>query len=69
MSKFKGIKHKCNTKQLSQYPCESHLKNALYFITINESSVAYSEICYAIIKSGGELSDEERRRFEIVREM
>ena len=69
MSVFKGTKHTCDAKKLSQYPCDSHLKNALHFITINESSVAYAEICYAIIKSGGELSDKERRKFEIAREM
>ena len=66
---FKRIKNKCATKLLNQYPCDIYLKNALHFISIEQPSDAYEEICYAIIRSGGELSDEERRTFEMLRQV
>ena len=56
-------KKKCNKKLLSQYPCDVYLKNALYFIENGKPDVAYTEICYAIAKSGGELSDSEFEKF------
>lgn len=65
----KTIKDKCNTKLLGKYPCDSYLRNALHFIANGEQESAYEEICYAIIRSGGELSDEERRRFEMLRQV
>ena len=52
----------------SQYPCSVFLHNALRFISQNKPEVAYEEICYAIKRSGGELTEEEKRIFDEVRQ-
>lgn len=54
---------KINKKRLRKYPCDVFLKNALHFIEIGKPDIAYTEICWAILKSGGKLSDTERERF------
>ena len=56
-------KKKCNKKLLRKYPCDTYLKNALHFIEISKPDIAYTEICWAIVKSGGELSDSEFKKF------
>ena len=61
-------KHKIGRKKqkdevFSRYPCSVFLHNALRFISQNKSGVAYEEICHAIIRSGGELTEEEMRIF------
>lgn len=45
--------------ELNSYPCSDYLHNALRFIEQGEADVAYDEICYAIIKSGGKLTEHE----------
>lgn len=52
--------------KLSKYPCDVHLSNALRFITEKEYDGAYSEICWAIKKSGGELTKEQLQRLAII---
>lgn len=52
----------------SEYPCDMFLHNALRFIQNGKSEVAYEEICWAIIKSGGELTEEERKYFPPTKE-
>ena len=64
---FKRKKEKrCNRKLLGQYPCDIYLKNALRDIDEGCPDSAYSEICWAILKSGGELDEYQRRKFEEV---
>ena len=63
----------CNRKKqkdkiFSQYPCSCFLHNALRFISEGETDIAYEEICWALMKSGEELSPEERTIFEKLRE-
>ena len=49
--------------KLNQYPCNVYLQNALYFIENKEYDIAYSEICWAIIKSGGKLTEKQENIF------
>jgi hypothetical protein len=67
---FEKMKDKRINQQLSDYPCEDYLHNALRFLkdasstSIRSVSMhyilqAYSEICWAIHKSGGQLNDDE----------
>lgn len=51
---------KCKNKWLNQYPCDVFLHNSLMRLSENNIEAAYDEICYAIIKSGGELTSEEK---------
>lgn len=44
----------------SKYPCDIFLHNALLFIIVGKPDAAYREICCAIIKSGGKLTEEEQ---------
>ena len=46
-------------RKLNEYPCDVYLHNALRFIADGKLQIAYEEICYAIIKSGGELTEAE----------
>lgn len=48
----------------SQYPCSVFLHNALRFISEGKSDIAYEEICWALKRSGGELLEEEKKKFE-----
>ncbi len=50
--------------KLNQYPCDAYLCNALQFIKDGKYYTAYSEICYAIIKSGGKLTEEQEKIFK-----
>lgn len=50
--------------KLNQYPCNVYLQNALRFIVNKEYNTAYSEICWAIIKSGGKLTEEQEKIFK-----
>ena len=52
---------------LAQYPCSVFLHNALRCLQGCRYDVAYEEICYAIVRSGGKLTDEERECFEAVK--
>lgn len=65
--RFRGCREKkkkvLTESRLAEYPCDYLLHNALRFINDGKPQVAYSEICYAIIKSGGELYEEERNEF------
>ena len=45
--------------KINSYPCSDYLHNALRFIEQGNADVAYDEICYAIIKSGGKLTENE----------
>ena len=58
---MKRIKNKIINRRLNSYPCSDYLHNALYFIANGKPEVAYDEICWVIIKSGGSLSDEEQQ--------
>ena len=58
----KILKRKDN--KLKQYPCDVYLQNALRFITEKKYDTAYSEICWAIIKSGGKLTEEQEKIFK-----
>ena len=64
MSIFSKNKNKAINQKLSTYPCVTYLHNALSFILENETDVAYTEICYAIMKSGAELTETEMAEFK-----
>ena len=64
MKIFKKNKSKEINKKLSTYPCVNYLHNALRFILENKTDVAYSEICYAIMRSGAELTETEKQEFD-----
>ena len=49
-------------KVFSKYPCDVFLHNALFFINSDNPNAAYREICCAIIKSGGKLTEEEQAK-------
>ena len=55
---------KKRNKVFSEYPCDVYLHNALFFITNDKPDVAYREICWAILKSGGKLREEEQAKFK-----
>lgn len=40
------------------------LHNALHFLARNKPEVTYGEICYALLKSGNKLTDEEQKIFD-----
>ena len=48
---------------LNQYPCDIYLHNALRFTAEGKSDAAYTEICCAIMRSGGILSDKELQKY------
>ena len=64
MKIFEKNKNKEINKKLSTYPCVNYLHNALRFILENKTDVAYSEICYAIMRSGAELTETEKQEFD-----
>lgn len=51
-------------KRFSRYPCEDYLHNALKYLQDGANCDAYTEICWALIKSGAELKEDEREIFE-----
>ncbi len=57
-------KNKAANSKLSTYPCVNFLHNALRFICENKTDVAYTEICYAIMKSGADLTETEKTEFD-----
>ena len=61
-------KQKKKDKVFSDYPCSVYLHNALTFIANNKADVAYEEICWALLKSGAELTSEEQTLFNNIRE-
>ena len=64
MKLFEKNKNKAINQKLSTYPCVNYLHNALRFILENKTDVAYSEICYAIVRSGAELTETEKQEFD-----
>lgn len=64
MKIFAKSKNKETNQKLSAYPCVNYLHNALRFILENKTDVAYTEICYAIVKSGADLTEMEREAFD-----
>jgi hypothetical protein len=56
-------KNKCKEELLNSYPCDRHLSNALYFIERGATNIAYTEVCCAILKSGGELTNAQFKRY------
>ena len=61
---FAKNKNKAINQKISTYPCVDFLHNALRFILENKTDVAYTEICYAIMKSGEELTETEKAEFD-----
>ena len=57
-------KNKAINQKISTYPCVDFLHNALRFILENKTDVAYTEICYAIMKSGADLIETEKEEFD-----
>lgn len=55
-------------KVFSKYPCSVYLHNALRFILDNKADIAYEEICRALLKAGDELSIEEKKMLDQIRE-
>lgn len=59
---------KRKNNKLNRYPCDIYLQNALRFITEEKYDIAYTEICYAIIKSGRKLTKEQEKIFKYINE-
>lgn len=55
-------------KKLNQYPCDIYLHNALQFIKDKKYDMAYTEICWAILKSDGTITKEEEKIFKELNE-
>lgn len=55
---------KFKKEKLNEYPCDIYLKNALRLIRARDFDSAYSEICFAIIKSGGSLEGDDAKYFK-----
>ena len=51
-------------KSFAKYPCEDYLHNALRLLDKGCTDSAYTEICYALIKAGAELREEEKKKFD-----
>ena len=64
MKIFEKNKNKAINQKLSTYPCVNYLHNALRFVLENKTDVAYTEICYAIMKSGADLTETEKAEFD-----
>ena len=64
MKIFAKNKNNAINKKISTHPCVDFLHNSLRFILENKTDVAYTEICYAIMKSGSELTETEKAEFE-----
>ena len=61
---FTKNKNKAINQKISTYPCVAFLHNALRLILENKTDVAYTEICYAIMKSGADLTETEKEEFD-----
>lgn len=55
---------KRNDNKLNQYPCNVYLRNALQFIEDRKYDTAYSEICWAVLKSGEKLTKDQEKIFK-----
>ena len=64
MKIFAKNKNKAINQKISTYPCVALLHNALRLILENKTDVAYTEICYAIMKSGADLTEKEKEEFD-----
>ena len=64
MKIFEKNKNKAINQKMSTYPCVNYLHNALRFVLENKTDVAYTEICYAIMKSGADLTETEKAEFD-----
>ena len=64
MKIFAKNKNKAINQKISTYPCVAFLHNALRLILENKTDVAYTEICYAIMKSGADLIEKEKEEFD-----
>ena len=58
---MKLFKNKNINRLLNDYPCADYLHNALRFLADGKWKVAYDEICHAIVRSGGCLSEDEKQ--------
>lgn len=61
---FRKMKQKSKDRIFSEYPCADFLHNALHFLARNKPEFTYGEICYALLKSGNKLTDEEQKIFD-----
>lgn len=61
---FRKMKQKSKDRIFSEYPCADFLHNTLHFLARNKPEVTYGEICYALLKSGNKLTDEEQKIFD-----
>lgn len=61
---FRKMKQKSKDRIFSEYSCSVILHHALYLLLRNYPDVAYAEICYALLKSGVKLTDEEQKIFD-----
>lgn len=61
---FRKMKQKSKDRIFSEYPCADFLHNVLHFLARNKPEVTYGEICYALLKSGNKLTDEEQKIFD-----
>ena len=64
MKIFEKNKNKAINQKMSTYPCVNYLHNALRFVLENKTDLAYTEICYAIMKSGADLTETEKAEFD-----
>nr|DAE34617.1 MAG TPA: ENT domain protein [Caudoviricetes sp.] len=60
------IRNRKINKMLNSYPCSDLLHMALRSIASGELIDAYCEICNVIMKSGGEITDAERKTWELM---
>ena len=62
--KFKKRYKECHANSnFRSYPCIDFLRNALHWIEEGEPDVAYTEICFAIMKAGLSLDEHESAVF------
>lgn len=54
-------------QMLNGYPCSDFLHSALELIACGKAKAAYGEICHAIIRSGGKLTDAEHEMWALMK--
>ncbi len=59
-----NLKKRRKKNKLAEYPCEDYLHNALRFLANGNTDSAYTEICFAMMKAGAELREEEKGKFD-----
>jgi len=62
---FKRKDNKDN--EFNKYPCNVYLQNALQLIVDRKYDIAFAEICWAIIKSGGKLTKDQKEIFKNIK--